>query len=254
MSRSLSQLQRMQHSCILAGLQSSTPPGREAARGRQKRLREHLDDTPGIETAVSCCTWSLYSLHTVAHMTLLQLARYACRNGLPQLVPMCAGQRVQPARQCKKVKLSPGLTAPPTRSKFGGSSVSCYSECPAAAAGSHDHCYSARAKVVLCSSCHPWVNRICRIVILQHAACWSAQQQNISTCCYGDCTAVSSYWIPTLHPLQTPTYLLPPLLCYLRSLSHSARSGTAVSLSNVGTMTLVPLLCCLLLRAGSCGR
>ena len=36
---------------------------------------------------------------------------------------MCAGQHDQPGRQCKKVKLSPGLTAPPTRSSVGGSSV-----------------------------------------------------------------------------------------------------------------------------------
>ena len=105
----------MQHSCALAGLQSSTPAGREAARSRQKRLREHLDDTPGTETPILYATWCLLSLWSVSHV---EVAGCAWINGLPHFLHICAGQHVQPGRQCNKVKLSP-----PPRIEFGGSSV-----------------------------------------------------------------------------------------------------------------------------------
>ena len=95
----------------------------EASIGRQKRPREHLDDTPGTETTGLYATWCLFSLWPVSHVVRLEVAGYAWITGLPHFLHICAGQRVQPGRQCKKVKLAPGLMSPPPRSEFGGSSV-----------------------------------------------------------------------------------------------------------------------------------
>ena len=94
---------------------SSTRPAEAASRGPGRHHR--------YKHCCFLCHVSLYSLCSVSHVTWLEVAGHACRAGLPQFLYICAGQHVQPGRQCKKVKLSPRLTAPPPRSDIGGSSV-----------------------------------------------------------------------------------------------------------------------------------